>query len=296
MKNKKNKIVAIIGAGPAGMAAALQLQRFGVQTILFEQSKTGSLLKNAWCVENYPGVCPGKSGVDLLQLFRKNLAKNKVAMITEKVESLDYNFSTNLFKIKIANKDYFVDYAIIASGTSSKTLSAFENAEENIKPNLFYEVFPLLKKRCKRIVIIGVGDVAFDNALNLAKNNNVMICNRGEDISAYSLLVEKTLNHKRIDYRQNFQLQSILPGINNDLECVFIAQRDKVSMEADYVLSAIGRLPKKDFYTKKVKLAEDKLIDLGKLFLVGDVKNEIYRQVAIATGDGILAAMRIFYG
>ena len=51
-----NKSVAVVGAGPAGMAAALQLQRFGIEAVLFEaQSKTGSPLKNAWLVENYLG-------------------------------------------------------------------------------------------------------------------------------------------------------------------------------------------------------------------------------------------------
>ena len=132
------KQVAIIGAGPAGMSAALQLHRFGIKTILFEQSQTGSLLKNAWCVENYLGVCPGMSGVNLLQMFRKVLTKNKIEIINSKVELLDYNSRSHLFEINADNKKYLANYAIIAAGTKPKILPLIKNARTDIKSYLFY--------------------------------------------------------------------------------------------------------------------------------------------------------------
>ena len=290
-----NKNVAIIGAGPAGMAAALQLQRFGIKTILFEaERKTGSLLKNAWRVENYLGVCPGKSGTNLLQMFRKNLAQNKIKMINTKVESIDYDFKSRLFKVKTREKKYSANYVIVATGTKPKTLPLIENAEASIRPYLFYEVFPILKKRHKTIVIIGAGDAAFDNALNLAKYNKVIICNRSKSSSALPLLIAKASKHANITYYQDYKLRSTSPGVSKNLNCVFTRQKKHIAIDADYLITAIGRVPQKDFYANKLKLSERQLIKLGKLFLIGDVKNNIYRQVAIAVGDGILAAMCIF--
>ncbi len=289
-----NKNVAIIGAGPAGMAAALQLQRFGIKTILFEaQGKTGSLLKNAWRVENYLGIYPRKTGANLLQIFRKNLAQNKIKMVGTKVESLDYDFKSSLFKIKTRDKKYLASYAIVATGTKPKILPLIENAEASIRSYLLYEVFPILKKCHKTIVIIGAGDAAFDNALNLAKNNKVIICNRSKSSSALPLLIAKASKHANITYYQDYTLHSILPGISENLNCVFTGRKKRITINADYLIAATGRTPQKDLYADKLKLSERQLIKLGKLFLIGDVKNNIYRQVAIAVGDGILAAMYI---
>lgn len=292
-----NKNVAIIGAGPAGMAAALQLQRFGIETVLFEaQGKTGSLLKNAWRVENYLGMYPGKSGANLLQMFRKNLALNKIKMLNTKVESLDYGVKSRLFKIKTRGKNYSANYAIVATGTKPKTFPLIKNAEVSIRPYLFYEVFPILKKRHKTIVVIGAGDAAFDNALNLAEYNKVIICNRSKSSSALPLLIAKASKHANITYYQDCKLHSISLGVSKNLNCVFTRQKKRIAMDADYLIAATGRVPQKDFYIDKLKLLERQLIKSGKLFLIGDVKNNIYRQVAIAVGDGILAAMCIFNG
>lgn len=276
------------------MAAALQLHRFGVKAILFDQSKAGSLLKNAWCVENYLGVYPGKSGMDLLQMFRRNLARNKIKIVDARVELLDYDSEFNLFKIKTCSKEYAVKYAIVASGTNPKTLSLIEKAKPEVGPHLFYEVFPLLKKRHKTIIIVGAGDVAFDNALNLARHNKVIICNRSNNNGALPMLVTQALKHTNITYYANSKLQSIVSEASKNLDCIFVSHQERVLLSADYLIAAIGRVPQKDFYTDKLKLFERRLVRSSKLFLVGDVKNNIYRQVAIAVGDGILAAMRVF--
>ncbi len=288
------KTVAIIGAGPAGMAAALQLRRFGIKILLFEQKESKSLLKNAWCVENHLGCYPGKTGIKLLCDFHKHLARNKVKTIRSKVELLDYNGKTQLFRIKAAKKTYISDYAVVASGTKPKLL--LQNPPAAISNHLFYEVFPLLKKRNKTILIIGAGDAAFDNALNLAKHNRVIILNRSKYIDSLPLLVNKAMKNPNISYFEEHEIYGIVPTTaDKKISVMFTKRRKKVYIEADYLLVAIGRLPQKDFYTGKLWTAEKRLIKEGRLFLVGDAKNDLYRQVAIAIGDGIRVAMHIFH-
>ena len=68
-----NKVegVTIIGAGPAGIAAAIQLKRYGITPLLLEKNMLGGLLRNANLVENYPGFPVGISGLHLTSLFER---------------------------------------------------------------------------------------------------------------------------------------------------------------------------------------------------------------------------------
>lgn len=278
MKDK----VGIIGGGPAGIAAAIQLKRFDVPTLLFDAKLPGSLLKNAHWVENYLGFYPGLSGNELLEKFHANLSEYQIEPIYTKVKNLDYK--DEIFILEAGDKTYHFDYVIVASGTKPKI-----GEHEALT-----EVFPLLAGRNKTILIIGGGDAAFDNALNLAEHNQVIICNRSNKFTALPVLLAKALKHKNIQAYQSCKLQTISSNIDNkQFNVSLVRKNETINCVVDHVLQAIGRVPQKDFYSEDLKKYEKLLIRRGQLFLAGDVKNARYRQVAIAVGDGIMAAMKI---
>lgn len=276
--------IAIIGAGPAGMAAALQLKRYGIEALLFEKHKqTDSLLKNAWQVENYLGF-KSKSGPELLQNFQQHLARYGINPIFENIPQVDYN---DKFIIKTNYKTYSTKYLIIASGTKPKKLDSRIRDDGEICK---YEIAPLLKEKNKTIAIIGAGDAAFDYALNLAENNRVFLFNRGKNIKALPLLINKMRHHNNIIYKENHILEKIAKGAKKSLLLTFTGQ----TYLCDFLLAAIGRIPQKDFYAINLIENENKLISTGYLYLAGDVKNAIHRQTSIAVADGIYAAMKIY--
>ena len=108
--------VAIIGAGPGGIACAVQLSRYGIIPLLFEQDIPGGLLKNANLVENYPGFPGGISGISLTNKMLKQLELAGVPLIHEKVISVYYK--SGAYRIITDKKDYSCDLLVIASGTS----------------------------------------------------------------------------------------------------------------------------------------------------------------------------------
>jgi len=82
--------VAIIGAGPVGIAAAIQLKRYDIEFMIFEKGKIGGLLRNANLVENYLGFPRGIRGRELVELFKEQLKNAGVKVQFEMVRELDY--------------------------------------------------------------------------------------------------------------------------------------------------------------------------------------------------------------
>ena len=80
--------VAVIGAGPAGFAAAIQLKRYGLETLVLERQRLGGLLHNANLVENYPGFPEGIPGSELVRLFEKHTDNLTININDEEVTDL----------------------------------------------------------------------------------------------------------------------------------------------------------------------------------------------------------------
>jgi thioredoxin reductase (NADPH) len=83
--------VAIIGAGPAGLMAALQLRRYEIDILLVEADRVGGLLHNANRVENYPGFPGGAPGVELVRRFEAQVRAVGIEVTRDKVSELDYS-------------------------------------------------------------------------------------------------------------------------------------------------------------------------------------------------------------
>jgi len=280
--------VLIIGAGPAGMAAALQLKRYGITPRHFEKARPGGLLWNANCVENYPGFPQGISGPDLVHTFIEQIKGIEIA--PEPV--IELSWQQELFFARTPSNTYPARKVIIASGTRPCLFTGFPIPDE-LSPNVVYEVAGLLNEEGKNIVIVGSSDAAFDYALNLSRKNTVIILNRGERLKCLPLLWDRAQAVQNLSYRSNTVIKKLLvrPGSGMIVECS--SPQGPAEYQADYLVGAIGREPLLDFVSASVTEQAADLENRGILHLVGDVKNGIFRQTAIAVGDGIRAAMRI---
>jgi len=287
MLNNKTVDVAIIGSGPAGIASAIQLNRYGIKSLLlFDKKEHSSLLLNARMTENYLGFPDGISGIDLWHKFYTQLINNNIKQIFNYVDSLDFIESEQLFIITAGKNTYHAKYVIIASGTNPKKMDLTNN-------NIYYEITKIITKTVKDIAIIGAGDAAFDYALSMAKANNVSIFNRGTNINALSVLQEQVNLCNHIKYYDNTKVINLNSTNSKKQRLVLQHIDDSLELDFDYIIAAIGRIANKDFYSNNIRLLESILIKNKLLYLVGDVKNNIYRQVAIAVADGILAAMQL---
>lgn len=281
--------VVIIGAGPAGLATALQLKRHDIEFLLLEREEIGGLLRNANLVENYLGFPEGIPGSEIINLFKRQLENTQVNVEFEEVLELEYR--EDLFLIRTSQRTMTCRIVVVATGTKPCELSDIELSKD-AKDRIFYEIYPIRNAANKKIAIMGSGDLAFDYALNLSKKNDVMILNRGEKVKCLPLLWERAAQNEKIAYSSNTLVKNIQ---SKDGKLVLSCCDQVREWEADVscLVIAIGRVPNLDFLSDRLKENLDQLQNNKLLYQVGDVKNGIYRQVAAATGDGIKAAMEI---
>jgi thioredoxin reductase len=238
--------IVIVGAGPAGIAAAVQLKRYGLEPIMLERESVGGLLRNANWVENYPGFPNGVVGSKLIGLMKKQLERIGVPVCREEVLAVD--LVDEEFFIVTAQATRTTDFLVIASGTKSRDVPPFVLGEA--RERVFTEVWPLLDQEQKHIVIVGAGDAAFDYALNLSKKRNIVtILNRGESVKCLRLLWERAALEPAISYRARVAVRRVeVDGAATRLEIRCEADSSFEKIDADYVLFAIGRRPQLDSY------------------------------------------------
>ena len=290
-KENKKEII-IIGGGPGGISAGIQLERYGLEPLLLEQRELGGLLWNANLVENYPGFPNGVRGEKLIELMKKQIERIGVEMSREEVTHVAIEGREFVVVTDKAKRN--AEILIIASGTESNPLP--EGIASDARERVFTEVWPLRDVTSQRIVIVGAGDAAFDYALNLSKNRNyVTILNRGDSVKCLGVLFERASNEQYISYRAEVAVREVkLSEDATRLEVRCEARGGEEVIEADFILFAIGRVPSLDFLSDEVRQRENELVESGRLYFVGDVKNELYRQTAIAAGDGLRAAIQIY--
>jgi len=282
--------VAVLGAGPAGIAAAIELSRSGVPPVVFERDEPGGLLRNAYLVENYPGFPRGISGPDLVRLFREHLGRCSVCVIPEEVTGLEYE--NEEFEVRTAKRTRRAAVAVVATGTEPIKMSRPE-IPPDVAERVFYEVHALRSMDGKRFAVIGAGDVAFDYALTLSLKNEVVILARGEEPRCSPGLWKRCRKSGRITFLANHRVigfDRCAGRVEVACTCPGTSSR---KIQVDHLVVAIGRQSSLGFFGSRLRAEAGFLNRNGKLYVVGDAGNGSRRQAAIAVGDGVRAAMAI---
>lgn len=285
----KETKVLIIGGGPAGLAAAVQLRRFQIPFFLLEKDSLGGLLKNANRVENCPGYPKGISGLRLVNLLRRQTGRFARSIVYREVMMLDYLHGR--FMARCEDRILQSQFAVVATGTKPVRLEVLDE-NINIRSRVFYEVYPLRNLKGRSVAIIGAGDSAFDYALFLSSRNKVVILGRGEKLRCLPVLFKEASKKKNIKILMERRLKDVFRE-GKKLRVSFLHKGIVEHFNFDYIIPAVGRVPELSLLSTRVRNMLDELMAAHKIFLIGDVKSERRRQFAIATGNGIEAALSI---
>jgi thioredoxin reductase len=221
--------------------------------------------------------------------MRKHLKALSIEVLSEEVIRAD--IKDNGFEVQSSVRTIHTHGLVIASGTRAKRLTSIE-IPDTLRHRILYEVYPIRKISGRRVVIIGSGDAALDYALTLQERNHVTILNRGKTWKCLGLLWRRAQACERILCADTAEVRQILPGTSGDILLRTTARRGPEDIQTDYVIIAVGRQPETSFVSPRLADMTGQKSTEGLLHLAGDVRGDRMRQVAIAVGDGITAAMR----
>jgi len=284
--------VAIIGAGPTGITASIQLKRSGLTPLLLERARIGGLALNANLIENYPGFTSGITGKKLVEHFKRHLDRLNIKVTKRNVRRIE--LTRQGFKL-VTDKGAFQSRTVIAASGTKPLLAGIPGEKGLSQDNkLFYEIKDLPPYTKKDIfTVIGGGDAAFDYALNLASRaRRINVLFRSKRPKSLPLLIKRVKRKSSIKLFPNTVPISVelLDRVDKKSLTVTARSGNKITkIPGNYILIAVGREPCIEYLPDSLKRTEK----TPGFFPAGDIKKGNCRQIGIAVGDGLLAAMQV---
>ena len=282
--------IIIIGAGPAGLTAAIYALRSNKKVLVLEAKSYGGQIINANNIENYPAISH-ISGYD----FATNLynqAKDLGATI--KFEGVIEIKNGKNKRVVTTSNSYDAKAIIIATGCEDRKLG-LDNENKFIGRGISYcATCDGAFYKDKIVSIVGGGNTAVDDALYLASiAKEVYLIHRRSSLKAD----DKTINLLRQKSNVHFLLDSVVTKINGEEKLESILVNDKV-LKTDGLFIAIGKIPVNSCFNKIVNIDENGYVISGGnchtnrkgIFVAGDIRKKNIRQLVTATSDGAIAA------
>ncbi len=286
----------IIGAGPAGLTAALYAGRSRLKTLLIEKMAVGGLILLTETIENYPGFPKGISSLELMARIEEQVRELGVKIINDEVLDLD---GVNKI-IKTSATTFQAKSVIIASGSKPRKLNIPGEKELTGRGVSYCATCdaPFFKE--KKVVIVGGGNAVAEEAIYLSRfASSVNVIHRRADLRAAAILQEKMKENKKI----NFILNSIVTQIKGEKKVQAVVIKDvltnqQVEVNCDGVFIYIGYDPQTEFLKEKINLEgsgfiitdENMATSVEGIFACGDCRKKGLYQVINACGDGAVAA------
>ncbi len=297
---EKIEKVIILGAGPAGLSAALYAARAELQPLVLTGLQPGGQAALTHTIENYPGFPQGVGGAELGELFQKQAEHFGARIEYDSVTEVD--FSTKPLKIKTYGKEFLAETVIVATGASPVKLKVPGEDELIGKGVSYCATCDGWFFKEKKVAVVGGGDSALEEALFLTRYaSEIIIVHRRDEFRAGALLQKRMRENDKI----KLQLDSVVKEIKGDgkvegliLENVKSGQRSTLNVDGVFIF--IGHTPNNDFYRGQldmdergyIKVDEKMRTSVDGVFAVGEAADGEFKQVVVSAGMGAAAAIQ----
>lgn len=294
--------IAIVGAGPAGMTAALYSARAGFRATVLEELIPGGQLVSIDQLENYPGFGGGVNGYEIALSMQNQAKRFGVEFLSEQVMHLSRRDDRNMFELETTVGLLLARAVIIATGAKPLKLPQLEGQDLEGKGLSYCATCDGNFYQGKDVMIVGGGDSACAECIYLSRIcRKIYLVHRREDLRAHFAYVEKVKHLPNVEIYWNNEVQSVVKSDADRIESVLIRNMEtgeEHMLACEGLFVAIGSRPETEWLRGVVKL--DKLgyvkahadchTSLKGVYVAGDVRTTPLRQVVTATADGALAA------
>lgn len=288
--------IIVIGAGPAGMTASIYARRALKKVLVLEAISYGGQIINTLDIENYP-VEAHISGFDFSTKLYNQAVDLGAEFIFEKCMKIDKKNSS--FEVYTSNNKYQCKSIIIATGTENRKLG-LDREDKYIGKGLSYCATcdgAFYKKR--DVAVVGGGNTALEDTLYLSNIcNKVYLIHRRNEFRGDNSVVDKIKGKTNIDIIYNSNVTKLIG--DERLNAIEISNLDgfKKEINVSGLFVAIGKIPENDIFKDIIEIDENGYIlasenchtNIDGIFVAGDNRTKLLRQLVTATSDGAIAA------
>ena len=293
--------VIIIGGGPAGMGAALNLLRSGRTVLILEKEAFGGQMATSPRIENIPGI-KSISGMEFTDQLFEQITELGAEFELGEVAKIKKDENGN-FQVVTSFDTYEARSVVIATGCSHRTMGLPKEDKFVGKGISYCAVCDGAFYKGKEISIIGDANTALQYALLLSNYcTKVHMYCLFDRLFADKILIDRVLSDKKIDITYEVNLEEFI-GVDHLEGLRFHSNRDDTDLvvNTEGVFIAIGQIPHNEPFKDVVNLNEKGFIitdvNMGTrepgIFAIGDCREKTVRQVSTALGDASIAAVSV---
>ena len=297
-KEKIHKDVVIIGAGMAGLTAALYAGRVNLDTLVLENAIVGGQIANAVSIKNYPGFI-SVSGADLISTLQTQ-AENFGAVIDEFDMIEKVTLKENPKIIETAEKIYLADVVIIASGMERRKLPLPEEKKFAGRGVHYCELCDGHMYQNKIIAVMGGGNAAVDAANFLTKYTDKLYLIHRSEFRADDVSQKKLRANKKVTIMLQTEIKKLIGDKRLERVEIFDKKSGTTSeIDVDGIFVNIGVVANTELFKDELNISasgriiagEDCKTNIAGVFAAGDVREKQIRQLTTAAADGTTAAL-----
>lgn len=295
--------VIVVGAGPAGMTAALYASRANLSVLMLDRGIYGGNLNNTAAIENYPGF-KSIQGPELAQDMYQGATQFGAQYAYGTVEKVELD--GDLKRLTTDMGDVFETKAlVIATGTQQRHMGVSGEEEYGGRGVSYCAVCDGAFFKNKHVIVVGGGDSAVEEGMYLTQlADKVTVVVRRDQLRAQPLIQEQAKQNNKMEFVFNTSVTEVL-GDENKVTGVKVHNSQTGAdeqLQADGVFIYVGSLPMTAPFKNLGILNEQGYVktndlmaaDVPGIFAIGDVRETPLRQVATAVGDGAIAGQQVY--